>query len=659
MHVRNAVRMIRWERWRSTIQVLGLAITLLMATCGQITNRGAVPTAVGGKLTGAGTPVSGVPQVLGPATGGHYESVLTSGGITYLGAGNGLVYAFQSSGGKLLWQRNLTGSASLYAVVNHVVYVETNGESSNAAYALDAATGRVLWHYTFPTPVMDLAISGGAIFVNDDFPSAAGSTIYALRASDGGLLWRYTAPILIPQSVEVAGDVVYAEGYVPSGASQPSLYAVRASDGKLLWTYQAGGEFALPAVAGGVAYLAVGDGPASAVDAVDSATGARLWRFTPDAGQNFTGRATVPMVVGGVVYVAASGMVYALRASDGHVLWRSNRANTARPIPEWPVVRDGAVYFREGDSGLAAVRASDGSPLWHQHVDNIFGISEDHGLIQAITQSNAVYGLRASDGSVLWQQPIDNFASWDRASLPYAVAAGTFFVATEKGMLEAIRADDGTLLWHYSAPPPQVLSEPVYEAYVTFASGVPYDQALREVTDLGLAVGVLCEPSGVAWKPLGQGFVQFPSLIVDATPMSKPNWLTPLRALPGVVSVQPGGPMSCPILQYAPPGTLATLARDAAGTLVRMTFTGQTSYDAALDESINLGFRLTNPCYERLPQEARADWTPMGQEHAFAQSHALLVLTTTHNSTAWQQQARSATGVTQVEVQPDITCATP
>ena len=49
----------------------------------------------------------------------------------------------------------------------------------------------------------------------------------------------------------------------------------------------------------------------------------------------------------------------------------------------------------------------------------------------------------------------------------------------------------------------------------------------------------------------------------------------------------------------------------------------------------------------------------MGQEHAFAQSHALLVLTTTYNSTAWQQQARSAEGVTQVEVQPDITCATP
>jgi hypothetical protein len=71
MHARDAVPMLHQEQRRSTILVLGLAITLLVAACGQATSGRAVPTIVGGKPTGAGTPVSGVPQVRGPATGGQ------------------------------------------------------------------------------------------------------------------------------------------------------------------------------------------------------------------------------------------------------------------------------------------------------------------------------------------------------------------------------------------------------------------------------------------------------------------------------------------------------------------------------------------------------------------------------------------------------------
>jgi hypothetical protein len=142
--------------------------------------------------------------------------------------------------------------------------------------------------------------------------------------------------------------------------------------------------------------------------------------------------------------------------------------------------------------------------------------------------------------------------------------------------------------------------------------------------------------------------------------MAEPNWLTPLRALPGVTSAKPGGgPFGCPLLQPAPAGTPAVLGQDAAGTLVRFTFTGQTSYEAALDATLTLGFRLTNPCYERLAQGTPVQWTPMGQESAFVQSHTLLVLTTGYNATTWEQQAHSATGVTRVEVQPDVACATP
>jgi outer membrane protein assembly factor BamB len=433
----DAVCLMSRERRRSTILLLGLAITLLLAACGQ-TVGGAVP-----------------PPVVGDRAGGQYESVLASGGTTYLGAANGIVSAFQSSSGKLLWQRNLGGSAGLSTLTSQVVYAEASGESRDTAYALDADTGAVLWRFTFPTPIADLAVASGAVFANDDDPSGAGSTIYALRASDGALLWRYRAPIAIPQSVEAAGGIVYAEGVAPSGGVPPSLYAVRASDGQLLWTYQTGGEFALPPVANGVAYVAVGDGPMNTVDAVDSLTGTCLWRFTADADQSFIGRGTVPTVADGVVYVAASSRVYALRASDGQVLWRASRANTGVPIPEQPVVGDGALYVKEGDSGLAAVRARDGTLLWHQHVGNIFGMSEDQGLMLAITQSNVADGLRASNGSVLWTQPIDSFATWDPASLPYAVAGGRLFVATEKGTLQAIRAADGTRLWHYTAPPPE------------------------------------------------------------------------------------------------------------------------------------------------------------------------------------------------------------
>jgi hypothetical protein len=111
----------------------------------------------------------------------------------------------------------------------------------------------------------------------------------------------------------------------------------------------------------------------------------------------------------------------------------------------------------------------------------------------------------------------------------------------------------------------------------------------------------------------------------------------------------------CPALGFDP-NAIPGLPQGQEGTPVRVTFATGTSYDAALAAVTRLGFRLANPCYERQPQGAPVEWSPVGQEAVFASTGALLVATTPSNAATWQQQIRQAGGVASVAVSPPLTC---
>lgn len=133
----------------------------------------------------------------------------------------------------------------------------------------------------------------------------------------------------------------------------------------------------------------------STVLAYDVKTGTELWRGTYAAGK--------PLEVDTErVYVAATEVVHALAVADGALAWSAPTGTLAAPI----LAKDGWVIAATA-SKLFALRASDGSVVWSQDSAGQrqrAAISGDLLLVPLATG-----GLRAHDlatGTVRWERPL-------------------------------------------------------------------------------------------------------------------------------------------------------------------------------------------------------------------------------------------------------------
>src|SRR5947209_258249 len=102
-------------------------------------------------------------------------------------------------------------------------------------------------------------------------------------------------------------------------------------------------------------------------------------------------------------------------------------------------VADGVAYVGSQEGPTYALRASDGSLLWRsQAVGQVVGT--DDGIVYVSSTLDMLYALRARDGSLLWRH----------AAFFHAVnckGGGIVYVGLKDGTVDALRARDGSLLW--------------------------------------------------------------------------------------------------------------------------------------------------------------------------------------------------------------------
>jgi outer membrane protein assembly factor BamB len=258
-------------------------------------------------------------------------------------------------------QGPVSGSA---AVAQGLVYI---GCMDGFLYALDAATGRLIWKFR----TEEQALSPPAIHAGTLFLGSTDGSLYALRARTGQSWLRYRTPERVQDSPVVADGLVY----FPSGGQ---IYAVAADAYELpgeyqfqlvwaqfwLWQFpvprpsgQPGGRWRLspqhsgqgivstPAVASGALY--VGD-TGGALYAREALTGKALWQF--QAGGAIMAS---PLIIGPRIYVGAlDGVLYALERSQGTLLWT---LALDTPIQASPVFAGQRMYLRSSDGRLHAI----------------------------------------------------------------------------------------------------------------------------------------------------------------------------------------------------------------------------------------------------------------------------------------------------------------
>jgi outer membrane protein assembly factor BamB len=232
------------------------------------------------------------------------------------------------------------------------------------------------------------------VVVNNVVYVTSQAGVSALRASDGALLWRYALAGTGFAGLTILDGIVYtvAFKYSPdTTASTPTAGYARLVTAPLDWK--------MPFKQGGP----------SSLYALRASNGTVLWRYETPANQN--NGMGVLAVAGGLVYIdttvaSSKATISALRASDGSLLW--THAGNA-PFDDWAVVGQGATYILSSSGVVYALQAQDGKELWRYAI------------------SGKVYSSPVLDGS-------------------------TLFIGADNGVIYALDAGNGSLRWHYVTP---------------------------------------------------------------------------------------------------------------------------------------------------------------------------------------------------------------
>ncbi len=314
------------------------------------------------------------------ATGGMVRSCpAVGGGLVYIASDDGYAYAVHAGDGSPAWRTDIGNTAPVDVRANLLnnpsprgydyrqsspvlasgrVYV---GSSDTNVYALDAATGEVIWKRATGDQVRATpTVAGGVVYVG-----SWDERMYALDAESGDVLWQQ------PLSGEVQSTAVVADGLVYCASRKASVVALDASTGEVRWEHSYGTNMwveSSPRLVGDTVFI--GSSASRFVLALDRLTGENLAVYVLGACAWST-----PAVAGDTLYIGGTDTgevafagLFALPIVNGRLVedtppqWMVRVRGTLDVSRNWcgvassPVVADGAVFFGGLNGKVYAVR---------------------------------------------------------------------------------------------------------------------------------------------------------------------------------------------------------------------------------------------------------------------------------------------------------------
>jgi len=263
------------------------------------------------------------------------------------GSGDGSLDVVHTSDGSVIWHyrpdQAPQGTSPLLnpiiAVHNHMLYVRsqsTPNMQENTIKAFDVASGKLLWTSAVSPLIFDMVFVNNTPYVirglNTD-PASSGSEITQLNPQNGQMLndWEIAPDDeLIPGGGGFNAGILYTSGPTDQ-ASQ--ICAIRVTDGSHLWCQAQQSPFpgvlTPPAFTQNTFYSyqsSVGGNLVNPLQimALNTSTGATRWQQTLPGNHLYNAINTVYTVaLNGIVYVTTGQGVFALRGSDGQLLWHT------------------------------------------------------------------------------------------------------------------------------------------------------------------------------------------------------------------------------------------------------------------------------------------------------------------------------------------------
>ncbi len=335
-----------------------------------------------------------VPTLIGLSINPAVTNIAVTPDLICFMSSEGNFYAVNPNTHRLKW--SLDQVRPDFTVIDNTIYVSNyNGE----LYLINASTGK-----TKRTIKTNIDSDGAPIITKDklilhDFDKS----VYCFNLETGARLWKFTTRNPIGADL-AAGDGIVCVGTSAEGFAtkepRSDVYALDIDTGKEKWSYKVGETQATATIYNGVVYFA-SPPDKGGLDALDAATGKKLWHFDDVIGSP----GSKPVVLGDTVYVCSGdGPLYAVDIRSGQEKWHTDTFISSDIF--MPVVLDNdTAYFSNADAELYAINRKTGKQRWSKSGYGAEGNSNPAVLngVVYIGGSGKLYALNAKDGSLKWE----------------------------------------------------------------------------------------------------------------------------------------------------------------------------------------------------------------------------------------------------------------
>jgi outer membrane protein assembly factor BamB len=315
------------------------------------------------------------------------------------------------------------------------------------------------------------------------------------RRDELARLWRTAQPVPVPLlpaeqawtlrlSVPPSAPGAMDDRRIYIPLRQDLLVALERDTGVLAWTRTIDTQSA-PVVADGTIYLV----SRQAVRALDAETGEDRWITPLDTGL------LAPLVwdSGWLLAVVEPDEVMALRAADGHVVWRQplGAPTSHPPVPGG----DGALYFSLADGTVVALALADGSRRWEQRLPGMLSepaVAADRVYVGST--DNFFYAFHDRSGELEWK--------WRGGGdvIGAAVDEDVVYFASLDNVIRAVNRGNGNQRWQVSTGTRPVLPPRAFGGIVVLPGLSPAVTVF--VARTGAVMGTYTTPGELLGVPL-------------------------------------------------------------------------------------------------------------------------------------------------------------
>ncbi|MCA9530302.1 MAG: PQQ-like beta-propeller repeat protein [Myxococcales bacterium] len=270
-------------------------------------------------------------------------------------------------------------------------------------------------------------------------------TLYAFT-SRRREVFRYDAGA----GIEAAPAVDSARGELYLADASGAVHALDAQTGKRLWRVDGvGGVGNAPVLTADAVYIVTENDRVVALSRKD---GSALWTYRrePHAGFSVAGHAGLTLSEGRLLTGFTDGVVAALDASDGSVLWETDtsvdvpdRGGVAARLVDvdtTPVVVGGSVYVASFDGGLYTLSFSNGTVEARDAArTGVTGITASRRWLILASAQTGLTVLDRADGKVYWARTLPAGAPTDAV----VTRRGVVLVGQSRGSLIGFELDTG------------------------------------------------------------------------------------------------------------------------------------------------------------------------------------------------------------------------